>query len=65
MMMVCNEVGIDVALAYLIGCSLSCDLDPDLLREGLALFSAEGLEGGEVNDTIPMHPHQVHDITDL
>lgn len=57
--------GLRSQLVALIGCSFSCDLDPDLPHEGLALVSAEGLEGGEVNDTIPKHPHQVHDITDF
>ena len=32
--------------------------------EGLALGSAEGLEGGQVSDIVSMHSDKVHDITD-
>ena len=50
--------------AHLVGTALTRNLSSNLLHQSLALVSTQILEGGDISDTVAMHPHQVHDVTD-
>ena len=49
--------------AHLISTALSCHLCPNFFHQGLALGSAQGLEGGEGMGLVPMYSDQVHDVS--